>query len=100
MLSGAGPGSQTNVGLDRMNDYPEDDAYAALLDAYVVRHTVSFTYESPSEIKGGGSGVLAVIGNVRGVLTCGHVLRAIRSHEVKPGRGLLGIATNGVRRSE
>ena len=83
-----------------MNEYPDDAAYAALLDSHVVRHTVNFTYESPGEVRAGGSGVLAFIGNVRGVLTCGHVLRAIRSHEVKPGQGLLGIGVNAVRGSE
>jgi hypothetical protein len=67
---------------------------AALIDTHIVRHTANFTYESPDGVKAGGSGVLAYVGDVRGVLTCGHVLRAIRSHKVKPGQGLLGLAVN------
>lgn len=82
------------------NNQPADAAYEELINAQIVRHTVNFTYEYPTHITAGGSGVLAFLGSVRGILTCSHVLRAIRTHEVEPGKGLLGIGINGVRNTE
>ena len=83
-----------------MNNFPDDSEYAKLIDAHIVRHTVNFTYESRAGVWAGGSGILAHVGIVHGIVTAGHVLHALRAHEPKPNEELIGIGINSVRSNE
>lgn len=66
-----------------------------IVDTQIARHSVAFGYKREREMIGAGSGVLARLGSVSGVLTCGHVIRDIEECATKYSNDYLYVMANG-----